>query len=75
MFCVNTFWFRNEGTSPVKEVGVFAKGKMSLPGIPGAWTLVLHRLSTLGPKMAGKTDTSDPCWVVLHGEKLRKVPC
>lgn len=41
---------------------------MSLPGIPGAWTLVLHCLSTLGPKMAGKTDTPDPCWVGLHRE-------
>lgn len=75
MFCVNTFWFRNAGTSPVKEVRVFARGKMSLPGIPGAWTLVLRHLSALGRKMAGKPDTPGPCWVGLHGERLRKVLC
>lgn len=34
MFCVNTFWFRNAGTRPVKEVGIFAKGEMSLSRNP-----------------------------------------
>lgn len=34
MFCVNTFWFRNAGTSPVREVGIFAKGEMSLSRNP-----------------------------------------
>lgn len=67
MFCVNTFWFRNAGTSPVREVGIFAKGEMSLSRNPGAWTPALG-LSTLGPRMTGQADTSDPCQVGLHGE-------
>lgn len=65
MFCVNTFWFRNAGTSPGKEAGIFAKGKMSLSRNPWGPDLTLG-LSTLRPKMAGQADTSDPCQVGLH---------
>jgi hypothetical protein len=50
MFCVNTFWFRNADMGPVKEIGTFTRGEMSLSRHslgtgPQPWVS-----STLGPK-------------------------